>query len=133
MYAVVQIGSRIARFECGTMRRTFASPCASAAPLPAAKAAANAAAAAMRCMFMKKPSRGRRRRILLLADVPVEVARADHAPLDALAHRGRGDVLAERRVRPDLECAGLDLVGELLLRRFIGIPHEAIAQRLAIV
>jgi hypothetical protein len=55
MYAVVQIGSRIARFECGTMRRTFGSPCASAVPAPAAKVAAAAAARAMRDMVMKYP------------------------------------------------------------------------------
>src|SRR5436190_16871134 len=132
MYAVVQIGSRIARFECGTMRRTLGSPCAVAVPAPAARIAATAAAAAMRDMVMKNPSRGRRRTILLLADVPVEVARADHQSLDALAHCGRGNVFAQGRMRPDLECTRLDLLGELLLRGFVGRAREAVAQLLEV-
>src|SRR6266545_2916256 len=110
MYAVVQIGSRIARFECGTMRRTFGSPCAIAAPAPAVRVAATTAAAAMREMgemligtppgvdgarYPKRPVAGKKSGSLL-ADVPVEVARADHQPLDSLAYRGRGNVFAER-------------------------------------
>src|SRR5512134_925809 len=40
MYCVVQIGSRMLRFECGTMRSTFGSLCAWASPASAAAARA---------------------------------------------------------------------------------------------
>src|SRR5471030_3327700 len=44
MYCVVQTGSRMARFECGTTRSTLASPCASARGAASAAAVPSARA-----------------------------------------------------------------------------------------
>src|SRR6185503_7830810 len=47
--------------------------------------------------------------------VPVEIAGLVEQAADVLARRERGVELAQRHVRPDLEGARLDLLGELLL------------------
>src|SRR4029079_12187707 len=64
----------------------------------------------------------------VLLQVPVDIPVADEEPADVLACRHRLGALAERRMRRDLERAGVDLVGKLLLRRLVGGAHELRAQ-----
>src|SRR5688572_28396857 len=68
------------------------------------------------------PPSGRSGAVLL--QVPVDVDVGDEEAGDVLARRHRLVVFAERRVGRDLEGAGMDLVGELLLGRLVGGAHE---------
>src|SRR5687767_11177896 len=67
---------------------------------------------------------------LILLHIPVRVAAADHQAGDVLAHRIRIDVLAERRVRADLEGAHLDLLGDRFALGVVGLARELVAQLL---
>src|SRR5688572_4562328 len=67
---------------------------------------------------------------LVLLDVPVNVASADHPSGDVLARGERVYVLAERRVRADLERAHLDRLGQRLLLAVVGLACELVAQLL---
>src|SRR5437868_3465198 len=57
----------------------------------------------------------------VLLDVPVQVAGPGDEARDVLAGGQRVHVLAQRRVRADLERARLDLLGKRLLLRLVGL------------
>src|SRR5258706_8189822 len=64
----------------------------------------------------------------VLLQVPVEVAGLVEEAGDVLARGERRIEFAERHVGADLERARLDLLGELLLLRLVGLAHELGAQ-----
>src|SRR5688572_24710777 len=67
---------------------------------------------------------------LVFLHVPVGVSAADHQPADVLAGRIGIDVFAERRMRAYFEGAHLDLLGDGLSLRGVGLARELVAQLL---
>src|SRR2546422_4301963 len=66
----------------------------------------------------------------VLLHIPVNVARPDDPAGHVLARGERIHVLAQRRMRADLEGARLDRLGERLLLRLLGRARKIVAQLL---